>query len=93
MNPNRRPEMTPRSREAVSCCSLHLWGFQTSRRVVEQLGSDGAARAVAGSITNGDAQPEPATPSICGFAEQAAFDKSWKTGNFEEVTSIGRTLR
>ena len=28
-----------------------MWGFQTSRRVVERLGSDGAARGVAGSLT------------------------------------------
>jgi glutathione S-transferase len=33
-----------------------LWRFQSSRRVVEQLGSDGAARAVAGSVTGADAQ-------------------------------------
>jgi hypothetical protein len=33
-----------------------LWGFQTSRRVVERLGSDGAARGVAGSLTGAAAQ-------------------------------------
>ena len=33
-----------------------MWGFQTSRRVVERLGSYGAARGVAGSLTGAAAQ-------------------------------------
>jgi len=33
-----------------------LWGFQASRRVVERLGSDGAARGLAGSLTGAAAQ-------------------------------------
>ena len=32
-----------------------MWGFQASRGVVERLGSGGAARGVAGSVTGADA--------------------------------------
>jgi hypothetical protein len=50
-----------------------LWGFQTSRRVVERLGSDGAAGGVVGSLTGAAAQTGRLTGERAEFYKKKSF--------------------